>query len=135
MHTVHARTIRQAACIRPSWKLKRRKQCHRQDPVAQLCEMADLPVENLSLENKPDAAPQRKKYTFKKRDPVEAARLEAERQQRSGKSVRCLSILQNVADMSSLHTCPLLRLHSPPGRGQTRLAVNKGRLRPQPSRV
>lgn len=49
--------------------------------------MVDAPVENLNGGNA--AAPERKKFTFKKRDPVEAARLEVERKA-SIKNVRLL---------------------------------------------
>jgi hypothetical protein len=60
--------------------------------------MADPPIENLNLGNAPAEGAPRKKFTFKKRDPVEAARLEAERQQQAtGKSVRCFAfILQHL---------------------------------------
>lgn len=50
--------------------------------------MADPPIENLNLGNTAQDAAPRKKYTFKKRDPAEAARLDAERAQSSTRAVR-----------------------------------------------
>jgi hypothetical protein len=57
--------------------------------------MIEGPVENLNGGNA--AVPERKKFTFKKRDPVEAARLEVERKA-SIKNVRLLqAYIMNLA--------------------------------------